>query len=619
MLERGIKRTFQTSFKLPISTKLIDGQMIFAKVNKLFPEGMAEINYGGKKTIAKLETPLAAGNHYLFQTEVTEEGLLKLRVISAAPSDAKIPNSVLPEKLLNDLNLPKGGTIKELVLLLVKNSLPFTKKELALMSELLSRTPDRQAGMEAILKLKEANIPVSKPLYYSHLHGKSMEPLSNMMQGLETALQKSGHKSMEMKEVLKILSSIKEIETPNLLQKVTVRASDMYMNPNLSDTQRTSALKLLQVLGLLPEESTLDSVRAFPGKEERAIHPLSHFMNRSPSTAQVRDKLMVLLEYMSGIKAPDEKVQALIKDIQFIMKRVELEKGITQELIRPALALLSQGDRLISQTGTVPQMNDLERFNLLFGLHSGKAEEIHSRFSQIMQQLDNSATPGQPALKLLQQLISADEGNAAGIHKENLPVVIKELISKLGINYEAKLAAGTASLNESLKPALIALLQEIPAGEIREYGERLLYKLNGQSILSGDNGPLQHIHYQFPLSWLNQKLDVTMQWSGRKTENGQIDPGFCRILFYLELENIKEVIVDMGVQNKVITLNIYNDTPGLKEMAAPFSSVMKEGLERVGYKVSVLNFKEPDHMDSAKRVYQEMAGEVSYSGVDLKI
>ena len=28
-----------------------------------------------------------------------------------------------------------------------------------------------------------------------------------------------------------------------------------------------------------------------------------------------------------------------------------------------------------------------------------------------------------------------------------------------------------------------------------------------------------------------------MQWSGRKKENGQIDPSFCRVLFYLELEN----------------------------------------------------------------------------------
>ncbi|WP_421384563.1 hypothetical protein ACOJQI_07740 [Bacillus salacetis] len=615
MLERSIQGSYQTLSKLQYPSKLMDGQMIFAKMDKLLPEGMAVINYNGQKTIAKLEAPLTAGNHYLFKVEVGDEGILKLRVISASPANGKNPNPALPEKLLNELSLPQRGNIKQLISMLVKNSLPFTEKELVLMSDLLKETPDKNAGIEALIKIKGANITVSKPLFYSHLHGKSMEPMSSMIEGLETALQKSSSKSAEMNEVLRILSGIKQIETPYLLRKAAGRASDMIKDLDISNSIRTSALKLLQALGLLPEETTLQSVKTSPDKEGRTSQLSSHFINSSPSAAQVRGKLTALLEFMSAIKTPDREVQAFIREIESVVKDIDSEKGTRQELIRPALALLSEGDKLILQKGTVHELNDLERFKLLFGMHSGKEEGVHSSFKRLVQQLDDEAAPEQPAIRLLQQLLSAEDG----IHKENLPAIIKELISKLGINYEAKLAAGAPALNESLKMSLIALLQEIPAGEIREYGERLLYKLNGQSVLSGENGPLQIIQYQFPLSWLNQTTDVTMQWSGRKMENGQLDPAYCRILFYLELENIKEVVVDMGVQNRAVTLNIYNDTPALKDMAAPFSLVLKQGLEMIGYKVSALNFKQSESGYAPERMYQEMTGEVSYSGVDLKI
>ncbi|EDL62888.1 hypothetical protein BSG1_20185 [Bacillus sp. SG-1] len=591
------------------------------KVNKLLPEGMAEINYNGQKTIAKLEAPLAAGNQYLFQTDF-EEGILKLRVISEFPSEAKISNTALAEKLLSDLQLPKGGSVKELVSILVKNSIPFSKAELALMGELLAGTTEKQSGIEAIVKLKGDQLPVSKPLYQSYLQGKSMEPVSAMLEGLETSFNKTDNKSIEMRNVLRILNSIKEVESTSLFQKVSARISDMLLNPKVSDSQRAAALNLLQLTGLLPEESTLESVKTLPVKEGMPNQPTGPFLNSSPSHSQVRDKLTTMQELMAVIKAPDTKIQGLVTDIQTILKGLESEKVAYKELLTRAISLIKEGEGLLTQKGMLPLLSEGDRFNLLFGLHSEKEKQVVSHFSQMIKQLPENGEPQQPALKLLQQLLFTDEGNGAGLHKENLPDIIKDLIARLGTNHEAKLAAGIPaekSHNETLKPALIALLQDLPQGEAREIAEKLLYRLNGHSLLSGENGPLQQIVYQVPLTWMNQKTDVTFQWSGRKTAKGQIDPEFCRVLFYLELEAISEVIVDMGVQNKVISLNIYNDNPLLKELSAPFSPVMKEGLEKLGYKVSVINFKVPDDSVSTKSVYQEMAGDISYSGVDLKI
>ncbi|RIW36392.1 hypothetical protein D3H55_05645 [Bacillus salacetis] len=619
MLERSIQSSNMTSLKLDHPSKLVDGQMIFARVNKLLPEGMAEINYNGRKIIAELEAPLTAGKNYLLKAEAGNDGLLTLRVISGSASEADSP---LVDKILSELQLPRAGNMKEVLSLLMKSSLSFNRTELTLISDLLASTQDKQAGIEALMKIKEGGLPVSKPLYFSYLHGKSMEPMSKMLSDVETVLLTNGPKSPAAEKVLGIISNMNESETANLLQKAAHRSSEMLSSSDPGNAQKSSAFKLLQSLGLIPEESVLAEGKPLPVKELINTQPAAGFLNSSPPLSQIKDKLISLLELVGGNPAPDERFLTYIKEIHTVLKSMESGKMANQELLKTAAALFSEGDSILSQKGLMPPLSERERFNLLFGLHTRREKELISGFSQKLQQLQQNSDPEQPAMKLLQQLTVNDEGNAPQLHKEALPDIIKDLASRLGINHEAKLAAGhpqDRSLYDSLKPALVSLLKEVPQGEAREAAENLLFKLNGPAILSGENGPLQNVIYQFPLTWLNQKTDVRMQWSGRRMENGQIDPEFCRVLFYLELENIKEVIVDMGVQNRIITLNIYNDTPSLKELAGPFSPVLREGLERMHYKVSAINFKSPEETGSSKKMYQAMAGEVTYSGVDLKI
>jgi hypothetical protein len=620
MLGRGIQLSASTPPKMSAPTRLMDGQMIFARVNKLLPEGMAEVNYNDRKIIAKLEAPLAAGKNYLFHAEAGKEGQLKLRVVPGLASEAEFP---LTDRVLSELQLTKAGNIKEVLSLLMKNSLPFNRAELGVISELLAATKDKQAALEIFMTIKESGFQVSKPLFLSYLHGKNMDSLSTMFTDLETKMKTSGHKSMAYEKVLGIIRGIQESENSNLFQKAAIRSADMMMDPETENIQRSTALKLLQSMALIPEDSKVAGLNSLSAKELMNNGPAARFLNSSPSLFQIKDKLITLLELVEGSQSQDETARTIIKDVQSVLKGVETGKIISQEeLLKTAMTILAEGDGLFAQKGLMQPLSGRERFNLLFGVHTSREKELISGFSLKLQQLQQTAEPKQPSMKLLQQLAVSDEGNVPRLHKEALPDIIKDLISRLGLNQEAKIAAShpqDRTLYDSLKPSLIALLKEGLEGGAKESVENLLYKLNGPSILSGENGPLQQVIYQFPLTWLNQNTEVMMQWSGRKTENGQVDPEFCRVLFYLELENIKDVIVDMSVQHRIITLTIYNDTQKLKELAAPFSAVMKEGLERLDYKVSSINFKSPGKTVSSKEVYRELAGEVSYSGVDLQI
>ncbi|TYS16303.1 hypothetical protein FZC78_13285 [Rossellomorea vietnamensis] len=609
MLERSIQSaTFQKLNKSPYPPKLIDGQVFYAKVNKLLPEGMAEVNYKGQKTIAKLEAPLIAGNHYFFQAELADEGILKLRVISSLQSEGKGSLSDVVEKFMSDLQLPKGGNIKELVALMVRNSMPFTKGELLRMGEVLTDTPDKQEGIQTLLRLKDANLTITRPLYFSYLYGRNMESVTDLLDRLETALQNSTSLSTENKGILKILAGVKESETNHLFQKVVNYASGLAVDNAGEPSRRAPAQNLLQLMGIEPPESSLGEIKSFIGNN---------------GTALLKDKMTVLAELLAKVEISAEKPHLLLKDVQTALDILKSSETSSQEIIKGAAEIIRRAESLLSHVETIPQLTKTGKFNLMYGIHSRKEQQALISFSRMIGSLRDNRGPEQQALRLLQEIVAFDEGNAAKVHKENLPDIIKDLISKLGLNQEARLAGGAPgdrSMQDSLKPSLIALLKELPHGEARESAERLLYKLNGQAALSGESGPLQHVVYQLPLSWMNQRTDLTMQWTGRKTESGKIDSEYCRVLFYLELESIKEVIVDMTVQNRVIALNIYNDTPGLKELSAPFSMNMKEGLELLGYKLSSVHFKESGTAAvPAKEKYRGLAGEVPYAGVDLKV
>ncbi|MFP3416003.1 hypothetical protein SB773_31670, partial [Bacillus sp. SIMBA_074] len=87
------------------------------------------------------------------------------------------------------------------------------------------------------------------------------------------------------------------------------------------------------------------------------------------------------------------------------------------------------------------------------------------------------------------------------------------------------------------------------------------------------------------------QTDLTLQWSGRKTKDGKIDPEYCRVLFYLELERLKEIIIDMQVQNRIIKVTVINGHGAvLEETANQYLELLRENLEKMDYRLSGVSF-----------------------------
>ncbi|WP_141431192.1 hypothetical protein [Bacillus sp. 03113] len=206
---------------------------------------------------------------------------------------------------------------------------------------------------------------------------------------------------------------------------------------------------------------------------------------------------------------------------------------------------------------------------------------------------------------------------------------LKTIIRSIGFSHEfdvIKLINNPENIqtsnDETLKSLLIRYLQDDPPIEQKTIFEQLVHKITGYQILSNDHGPVYSYLLQIPLLVKEQLIELTMQWNGRKKENGTMDPNYCRILFYLELDQLKETIIDMQVQNRIVPVTVINKMNELKKIAKPYIPILKQNLFSLEYTLSSVNFRTlEDYLpfQASKLPLDHSQNSPNYRGVDLKI
>ncbi|MEG0579945.1 MAG: hypothetical protein RR490_08515, partial [Niameybacter sp.] len=199
---------------------------------------------------------------------------------------------------------------------------------------------------------------------------------------------------------------------------------------------------------------------------------------------------------------------------------------------------------------------------------------------------------------------------------------MKDVLRSLGFSYEARLGSNSEDLRQlalQLKPQLVDILQnQAASATLRDQAELVLGRMNGMQLLSAENGPQHQLLMQVPLEFLGKKMDATLEWKGRMLENGKIDPDFARIMFYLQLDALEETVVDMQVQNRVVTISLFNNDTRLQQVANTLKDSLKDGLSAVGYKLSGVFVKtfEEQKLSSPLKVKGPL---LESQGVDIRI
>jgi hypothetical protein len=258
-----------------------------------------------------------------------------------------------------------------------------------------------------------------------------------------------------------------------------------------------------------------------------------------------------------------------------------------------------------------------------------ESESFSQQLEKVGSYLEDPKFSSFKTIQSLKQMITTILGNHSIDELSNgieVKQMLQAMVKSIGLEYEkdvqlwAKNEENSIESLQSLKSLLIGAMTEL--GTSGRELEPILNRLTGMQLISQDlTGPMQQMVMQLPLSFGDKHTDVTLQWNGRKTNTGQIDPDYCRILFYLDLQSLNQMVIDMQVQTRVIHVSIINDTKGIQPIVTALTPALKEKLESIGYKLSFINVVpsfEKRTMDP-RQMSPDLFSNELYQRVDIKI
>ena len=654
---------------------LNNGQMVYGKVNKIYSNQTAEISIGQSKVMAKLDAPIKVGERYWFQVQNTSD-ITALKVLQNNGGSENLKE--MSQQLLQHLSLSQTKESLALAQFYVKNQIPITKDQFVQALQIISSSDDLSQSIKILQTINSLSLPVTKEVFQSLSAFENNVTLQSLFKDILQNLNSSKSVSeASLKSVLiHLLSTNLDKMAERGLQKIVAawlssegqiknQLFKVLQNVGLFSEQTnqnkvfTQALHLLENNNIIVRNSSLENSIQLLNELLRNSGQSSMYLKNAGNT---NDKFQENI--LNLAKLINEKVQTVSNN--------STEKPMWKQLLQEIVSLQVKKNENIHQnnvnvTGTAQSIavksgdkipifnaimnmtkhilsflntrnNDflqaksmLELFSLA-GDQSGNYEVARNNIGNMLMQKIESHQPKNYLTfdnKLLQGLLQEE---VAALHIPQANIFSNEMKSAIRLmglgleNHMANLDQGTViEENEllNLKPLLLKFLNENLNHVARESAEQLLHKITAQQMLSQSSGPLQHIMLSFPFSYHRYHTEATMHFSGRKKNEGEIDPSFCRVLFYLQLDHINETVIDMVVQNKIMKINIINEKANLlKTLASPLVSEVKEKLEEVGYQLSAITFEPPKslgpiamNLERNKKIYET----TPYNGEDIKI
>lgn len=589
-----------------------EGQVVHGVIKKLYPNQTAEVQIGNQKIIAKLETPLKAGDAHFFQVSKAAPEV-QLKVVTG-PLTGGNTLAQQATQLMQAMNLTKTNEMQAVTQFFLKEQLPISKELLIQAEQLLKQLPPGtsiKAALEGIQKMTELKLPITPSMLEAVLSGKSTSGLQSSIESFKLALQQDTNISQVAKTDMQ--QSLQKIEEPFRMPvagAIIGKQLGILQDQQTSNSMRLPILQVLKEAGILPAVASLSNptpLLSQPSLSNSAGQWMTQLVEATPT-----EKGVVMEQLRNWITAQPlltvgqkEQVLSLMKDnseaqpIQNALVKVFAEQS-GQAIFREDTNGLTAKDHLVTLLGKGQSMETV---------------------SQILQQVNTVIKSNSNSFSS-QWMMESEQAVLNQLDGKAFEHAMKEVLKSIGFSYEAKLGTNSEEIRNiahQLKPQLVELLQNHTiTASLKESAEMLLGRMNGLQILSGENGPQHQLLMQVPLEFLGKKMDATLEWNGRMKEDGKIDSDFARIMFYLKLETLDETVVDMQVQNRIVTINVFNKDAQLQQIANAFKSALKDGLSSVGYTLSGVFMKTFEEQQLASKLQSKVASKQS-QGVDIRI
>ncbi len=144
------------------------------------------------------------------------------------------------------------------------------------------------------------------------------------------------------------------------------------------------------------------------------------------------------------------------------------------------------------------------------------------------------------------------------------------------------------------------------------FQQNSLHQQDTVDLTSKDSS--QFLQHQYTFQTQDNK-NVSLWMSGRK-KNGEIDSDFCRLLFSIELKNLNEVVIDVKVQNRILSIAILNQSEEIESLISDLKSTLQTNLVTLGYQLSSIKISNTLERDN---VIGQIDSTQVHERVDLKI
>ncbi len=610
---------------------LKEGQMVHGQIKQLFPGQTAEVQIGNQKMIAKLEVPMKAGDSYYFQVSGVKPEL-QLKIISGPTGASESQNNQM-NRLMEAMQLPKTAEMKELLTFVMNHKIPMTREGLLQAETLLQNVPASMRGeaLLALQKMAELKLPFTEASMRAIIGVQSKEGLHDITAALRNLLMNDATVTPSTKDA--ILSTLNNVAKP--LTQATGNAVLAQVVATLLDSAqsaetRFATVQLLKSAGILPPQTSLAnlpqilaSLMTAQGSQQQEGTPSlvvsQGQLSATATPVQQLEALKAIIQAQTGLSTSQK--EALLSNVNRLIASPpsgENATRIVQEITQNLIKMTAENTLADPFRGTSDGLKS-QLMTLLGqgGQSAANATTVEGNLATLLQRAESSE---HQAIQRAVQL--AEASVATAIDGKAVKEAIQTIFRSLGVNYESMLLGRNADVGriaESLKPQLLALIQDPNvSAAVRESAEQFVGRMNGPLLTSGENGVQHQLVMQVPLEFFGKRIDATLEWNGRMKEDGKIDADFARILFYLDLHSLDKTVLDMQVQNRVVTVTVFNANPKLQAIGEPIQGRLKTGLESIGYKLSGVFFKD-FQAETPKGKPQIKENFVDSQGVDFRI
>ncbi|KMN41022.1 hypothetical protein [Lysinibacillus sp. LK3] len=619
-----MQQNAMTSTNQPLALK--QGQVFHGTIKQLYPDQMAEIQVGNQKFIAKLEVPLKAGDAHFFQVTGTNPQT-ELKIVTGPMAQASTPSQQI-NQLLESMNLPKSAEMQQLLGHFMKAQLPISKEQMLQAEMWLKALPEgisKVDALQTIQKMIELKMPMINDVFQALMSGQMTSGMTAIMDNFAQLLAKDTTLSESLRQNLmqqvQAIAKPFEVETGSA---VLARLLQSLTNSSATMNEKMQALSMLKESGILPQQATLQNWSKM--NEAKAFQPIQQagqviqtILATKPENArQLVEQLKSWTESQNLLtNEQKQQINQLVDRFNQLPVSKQTLDVFAKQMQDQLLKAFTQNtaDRLFTQDAHTLSMKDH-----LLSLFKQEANSPSQTEALMRNLVKNSIDSSQP---FIQQVVTQAEALVQNsMDSKAMEHALKTVLKNLGISYEATLGSKSADLHmiaHQLKPQLHTLLQEtnIPP-QMKEAAEMLMTRMNGMQLSSGENGHQHQLIMQVPLEFFGKKMDATLQWNGRMKDNGKIDANYARVLFYLQMASMQETVIDMQVQNRVVTVTVFNENSEIQSLAEPLKAALKIGLAEKNYQLSGVFIKQFDKGQTEK-VDPVVEQREEQSGVDIRV